>query len=94
MSKTQQLCVGVGLCACVLMTNVSAAMHPFAFQLTRSILTVSGEWVELTRLNNIQVMEAAVCLPPATQEGHKRVSINTICLLNWTKQRMSDLYKH
>lgn len=52
------------------MTNVSAAVHPFVFQLTRSILTVSGEWVELTRLNNVQVMEAATCLPPATQEGH------------------------
>lgn len=76
------------MCVCALMTNGSAAMHPFVLQLTRSILTVSGEWVELTRLNNFQVKEATACLPPATQEGHGKVRgkrrrpISTICLFN------------
>lgn len=59
----------MGVSVCVLMTNVSAAMHPSVFQLTRSILTVSGEWVGLTRLNNIKVMGAAACRPPATHEA-------------------------
>lgn len=61
--------VHVGVSACLLMTNVSAAKHLPVFQPTRSILPVSGEWVELTRRNGIQVMEAAACLPPATQGG-------------------------
>lgn len=30
--------------------------------LTGSVLTVSAEWVELTRLNTVQVVQAAACL--------------------------------
>lgn len=78
------------VCACSWLMSLQQRIRLF-FHLARSILTVSGEWVELTRLNDIQVMEAAACLPPAAREGHKRVrgdrqrSINPIGWLTWTR---------